>query len=562
MADTKDSMYTDPWCDPCAKDGKYATVDSYCPICVEFFCKDCIQFHATCERTKGHNVKHGIDMPSCQAEKPPKYEECPIHPGDLKEYFCIDHCTLICPECQNDHIRCLIKHATVMSKTLNNKDINSFEIEVTDAKKETTNAKYDVECKINSVEGNRKRMLKIVEEEYDKMKRIIAERFNNVAKEINNKCDEKVSSLTTLMKVFSDGKADYDSALNIIQTGARSKLDTKLFLKLQSSLDKIRHNNARLRQLEITKALKAADLEFYVDSRWTSLLSCYPKIGKVEKTMSMSPTVLLGKTEFPPIKYRPFREITVTAELLLQIRTLGFGTFSLGQQFSTCHFCFNDKKQEMLFIQQERSDGIRTEEIPMTVLIAPDKETLVAFGYDAEKTYEELTQYGKHNDYFYFPYFTTKLRNEFNKTNLENLTIMDSTGKAVPAKTIYVLAVKFFCDELLGTLQKRLCDITTEDITWAIKVPTFWTDAAKDFIKKAAKEAGIPTMKVFIVTESEAAVVFCRRMLSVGTHLILEVGGTISVFSLSEDEVLMVRYYDRLCPSVFNFCFKRLLQEG
>lgn len=316
MADTKDSKYTDPWCDPCAKDGKYATVDSYCPICVEFFCKDCIQFHATCERTKRHNVKHGIDMPSCQAEKPPKYEECPIHPGDLKEYFCIDHCTLICPECQNDHIRCLIKHATVMSKTLNNKDINSFEIEVTDAKKEITNAKYDVECKINSVEGNRKRMLKIVEEEYDKMKRIIAERFDNVAKEINNKSDEKVSSLTTLMKVFSDGKADYDSALNIIQTGARSKLDTKLFLKLQSSLDKIRHNNARLRQLEITKALKAADLEFYVDSRWTSLLSCYPKIGKVEKTMSLSPTALLGKTEFPPIEAEPFSEITVTADSL------------------------------------------------------------------------------------------------------------------------------------------------------------------------------------------------------------------------------------------------------
>lgn len=51
----------------------------------------------------------------------------------------------------------------------------------------------------------------------------------------------------------------------------------------------------------------------------------------------------------------------------------------------------------------------------MTVLIAPDKETLVAFGFEAEKTYEELTQYGKHNDYFYFPRFVMKLRDEFKK---------------------------------------------------------------------------------------------------------------------------------------------------
>ena len=74
------------------------------------------------------------------------------------------------------------------------------------------------------------------------------------------------------------------------------------------------------------------------------------------------------------------------------------------------------------------------------------------------------------------------------QTDVGNLMIKDSSGKSVPVKTLYVLAVKFFCDNLLGTLQKNIPDLLAEDISWAITVPSFWTEAAKEFMKEAANE--------------------------------------------------------------------------
>ena len=74
------------------------------------------------------------------------------------------------------------------------------------------------------------------------------------------------------------------------------------------------------------------------------------------------------------------------------------------------------------------------------------------------------------------------------QTNLENLTITDSTGKAIPVKTLLILALKFFQDDFLVMLNKRrqICCVT--DISWTIIVPSFWTEAAKQFTMKAVNE--------------------------------------------------------------------------
>ena len=321
MADSVDSgskygisdEYIDPWCDPCANDGKYARVVSYCPVCIEFFCKQCNQSHSNFQITKSHKVKRGTDMPKCQAEKPPKYEECEIHARGLKEYFCTDHNILICRECQKDHASCFVKHATVISKTLNNRDIKSFENDVTNVQKETSSTKYALECNIKNIEDKRKKMLHIAKKEHDEMKSKIAERFDSATNEINNKCDEEVSSLSSIMRDFSDGIGEYDSALHIIGKEDRTKLDTKLFIKLQPLVDNIRHTNTRLHTS--SQAMKAIDLEFDVDSSWTSLLSSCPEIGNIQKKLSPSlTTIQLREIGFPPIKAEPFREITVTAD--------------------------------------------------------------------------------------------------------------------------------------------------------------------------------------------------------------------------------------------------------
>ena len=38
-------------------------------------------------------------MPSCQANKPVKYELCETHDGESRDRFCSDHCGIICGVC-------------------------------------------------------------------------------------------------------------------------------------------------------------------------------------------------------------------------------------------------------------------------------------------------------------------------------------------------------------------------------------------------------------------------------------------------------------------------------
>ena len=325
MSDSEDSgsenglcdEYIDPWCDPCENDGKYARAVSFCSTCVEFFCKQCNQAHSNFQILKSHEVKRGTDMPSCQAEKPPRYEECRIHFPGRKEYFCIDHSKMVCQECQTDHTGCSVKHATVMSKTLTKTNISNLESEVADAQKEASNARYALECNIKSVQKKRKNMLKVAKEEHDKLKTNIEAKLNSMNKEINDICDEEVSSLTSLMKNFSDGTAEYVSALNIIQKETRSKLDTNSFIKLQSLIDNIRRSNMRLH--ETTLALKKSDLQFDIDLRWTSLSSNCPEIGTVQKIMSpFSPAVPLREMDFPLIKAEAVNEVTVADDSMVR----------------------------------------------------------------------------------------------------------------------------------------------------------------------------------------------------------------------------------------------------
>ena len=280
---------------------------------MDFFCKQCNQAHSKFHILTSHEVKHGTAMPSCQPEKPPRYEECRIHFPKRKEYFCIDHSKMVCRECKTDHTGCSVKHATVMSKSLTKSNISYLESEVADAQREASNARYALECNIKSVQRKRKNMLKVAEEEHDKLKTNIGAKLNSVTKEINDICDEEVSSLTSLMNDFTDGTAEYVSALNTIQKETRSKLDTSSFIKLQSLIDNIRRSNIRLH--ETTLHLKTSDLQFDIDLRWKSLSSSCPGIGTVQKIMSpFSPAVPLREMNFPLIIAEPVNEVTVTAD--------------------------------------------------------------------------------------------------------------------------------------------------------------------------------------------------------------------------------------------------------
>ena len=77
-----------------------------------------------------------------------------------------------------------------------------------------------------------------------------------------------------------------------------------------------------------------------------------------------------------------------------------------------------------------------------------------------------------------------------------------------------------------------------QTISYVITVPAIWTDPAKDLTRKAAQKAGIPEGSLQLITEPEAAALYCaslchRADLTPGNRFIVcDAGGGTVVYSL------------------------------
>ena len=63
------------------------------------------------------------------------------------------------------------------------------------------------------------------------------------------------------------------------------------------------------------------------------------------------------------------------------------------------------------------SENISSSKAPTCILLAPDGERVVAFGYEAEKRFAELVSEGRHREYYYFSRFKMELHRLINKVN-------------------------------------------------------------------------------------------------------------------------------------------------
>ncbi|XP_045179839.2 heat shock 70 kDa protein 12B-like [Mercenaria mercenaria] len=164
----------------------------------------------------------------------------------------------------------------------------------------------------------------------------------------------------------------------------------------------------------------------------------------------------------------------------------------------------------------------------------PDGETIDSFGYEAERKYATLSEEDKHTEWYFFQRFKMQL---YSKTINRHLKLKDVSGKQLLAKSVFALSIKFLKDDLISTVNKGLmkkestCEVKDKDeansveegaqaerssavdehdIRWVLTVPAIWDDAAKQFMREAAEEAGIPKDNLYIGLEPEAASIFCR----------------------------------------------------
>ncbi|XP_045181401.2 heat shock 70 kDa protein 12A-like [Mercenaria mercenaria] len=149
---------------------------------------------------------------------------------------------------------------------------------------------------------------------------------------------------------------------------------------------------------------------------------------------------------------------------------------------------------------------------PTTILIKPDGQTIDSFGFDAETKYAELADEQQHKEWYFFKTFKMQL---FGKIGLQrDFTIEDATGKSLQAKNVFSLSIRYLKDDLLDMVKRQVLDeyLTESDIHWVLTVPAIWNDAAKQFMREAAEEAGIKKEHLMIALEPEAASLYCRLL--------------------------------------------------
>ncbi|XP_063407299.1 heat shock 70 kDa protein 12B-like [Mytilus trossulus] len=202
--------------------------------------------------------------------------------------------------------------------------------------------------------------------------------------------------------------------------------------------------------------------------------------------------------------------MTQTTDNCILVAAIDFGTSYSGYAFSTR----NDFEKDPLQIQVNPPWAAGTRQLlslktPTCLLLDADKN-YVAFGYDAEDKYSELALLKDHKSYYYFQRFKMSL---YQTQNLnKDLVVEDMTGKQFSAFDVCCLSIKALKDHLLESISKQFINMNIDDIRWVLTVPAIWTDSAKQFMRRSAEKAGIPSDKLQISLEPEAASIYCQHL--------------------------------------------------
>ena len=176
--------FIDPFCDTCFEGkGLNVKVYGYCKDCFQFMCSDCHLVHSKFPVAREHTVFSGSNMPQCQADKPPKFEHCAIHPKLLKNEFCSEHKSLICSSCSStNHSKCSVGSVDKVCKTVNISEIDLFYNDVKTGQVQARSVISLLETNMKNLAEQKKTVLKETRTIYDQ----IISKFNKLFKDLQS----------------------------------------------------------------------------------------------------------------------------------------------------------------------------------------------------------------------------------------------------------------------------------------------------------------------------------------------------------------------------------------
>lgn len=197
---------------------------------------------------------------------------------------------------------------------------------------------------------------------------------------------------------------------------------------------------------------------------------------------------------------------------------IDFGTTYTGVAYTTSNFVINDATQPMTraetktflngvelvkewpTIDRATLDKIRT-------ALAYDKVTgtVAAWGYRVKDSHDTQVTHFKlgletHAKQHYDGYL--------GETNWQHPSLPQKTAVQFTADFLRVVH-KYLKDDLLPTKRFGTHYYNSLSFSYALTVPAIWSDKAKELTRQAAIQAGIPDGRLTLITEPEAAAVYC-----------------------------------------------------
>ena len=227
--------FIDPYCDPCYDDeGLNVKVRGFCKDCVQFLCSDCHGVHRKLQSCRNHDVVQGEDMPKSQADKPPRFEYCDVHPKLLKDVFCCEHKSLLCALCStSDHKDCSIKTVQDACGIVDVSEIGALYDKIKTLQENLKSALPSINKDISKIKDQQKTMLRDAQLIYDQMIAKLNKLYDDIKKEIQTSCRSQLDRLSHQQKQFNDTVKKLDSPLARLGELQAIPIDTKVFLRLQ-----------------------------------------------------------------------------------------------------------------------------------------------------------------------------------------------------------------------------------------------------------------------------------------------------------------------------------------
>ena len=259
--------YHDPYCEPCEDSrGRNVKVECFCKNCNQYLCIECHTVHGSLRASRGHVIQTGDDMPKSMADKPPRYDTCDDHPKHLKDQFCCDHGTLICPTCCSTiHSKCNTKSVADTCQYIQQSEVDKL-CDVNKAyKAQLLKFLSTVDKHGEKLTEQKKTSLEDAQTAYDKILAEIKRSYQNIKTVIETECNSQEEIVSQTKREIKDQMTRVDAEINFTNKVKGKPINVKAFLSLQESISNTRKSAAVIESLKDSLNLTSLSFELSKD---------------------------------------------------------------------------------------------------------------------------------------------------------------------------------------------------------------------------------------------------------------------------------------------------------